>query len=38
MEWIIGISAVLILDVLALRHLSQPRTERDRSNGAWHLF
>ena len=39
MEWIIGISAVLILDILALDHLASPGTERDKSKGRpWRLF
>jgi hypothetical protein len=38
MEWFIGISAVLILDILALRHLSEPRTERDTTKDGWRLF
>ena len=38
MEWLIGVSAVLILDILALRHLAAPRAERDRSRGPWRLF
>ena len=34
MEWIIAISAVLILDILALEHLAAPRSERDKK-GLW---
>ncbi len=39
MEWLIGISALLILDIFALDHIATPRTERDRSKGrTWRLF
>ncbi len=34
MEWLIAISAVLILDILALEHLAAPRAERDKK-GPW---
>ena len=39
MEWLVAISALLILDILALDHIAAPRTERDRSKGrTWRLF
>ena len=39
MEWLIAVSVILILDILALDHIAAPRTERDRSKGrTWRLF
>lgn len=39
MEWLIAISVILILDILALDHIAAPRAERDRSKGrTWRLF
>lgn len=39
MEWLLAISAALILDILALEHIAAPRTERDRSKGRpWRRF
>ena len=39
MEWLLAISALLILDILALEHIAAPRTARDRSKGRpWRLF
>jgi len=32
MEWLIGITVVVILDILALEHIASPRTERDRNS------
>jgi hypothetical protein len=38
LELLIGLGAILILDILALKHIASSRTKRDSSRDSWRPF